>query len=134
MAVFHLTVATPDGSLYNGEAEALYLRGTEGDLGILPNHMNFAAAIGMGHAKVVTSEGTKNAACIGGLVVVRDNEVSVAATTWEWAENIDLSRAERAEEKARKILEKSNISDSDLKYAEAKLKRALVRKSVGTLR
>ena len=45
---------------------------------------------------------------------------------------IDKERAEAAYQKAEKVLNDQNASNTDLRLAEAKLHRALVRKSVAS--
>lgn len=131
MSVFHLQIATPDGSFFDGEAEKLCLRSSSGDLGILAHHIDMVTPVGMGEARVTLPDGTvRKAACIGGLLSVSGNDVRVLATTFEWAEDIDAARAAEAEEKARAMLENKNLPETDLAIAEAKLKRALVRRSV----
>ena len=132
MATFHLTIVTPDGSFYDGEAEKLCLRSTTGELGILANHIDMVTALGMGEARITLNGETRKAACIGGMLAVTGGEVKVVATTFEWAEDIDVARAKAAEERARAVLEDKSRSDSDFKIAEARLKRALVRQSVGS--
>lgn len=131
MATFHLTIVTPDGSFYDGEAEKLCLRSTTGELGILANHIDMVTALGMGEARITLNGETRKAACIGGMLAVTGGEVKVVATTFEWAEDIDVARAKAAEERARAVLEDKSKTAADLKVAEARLKRALVRRSVG---
>ena len=131
MATFHLTIVTPDGSFYDGEAEKLCLRSTTGELGILANHIDMVTALGMGEARITLNGETRKAACIGGMLAVTGGEVKVVATTFEWAEDIDIARAKAAEERARTALEDKSKTAADLKVAEARLKRALVRQSVG---
>lgn len=131
MATFHLTIVTPDGSFYDGEAEKLCLRSTTGELGILANHIDMVTALGMGEARITLNGETRKAACIGGMLAVTGGEVKVVATTFEWAEDIDVARAKAAEERARAVLEDKSKTAADLKVAEARLKRALVRQSVG---
>ena len=128
---FHLQIVTPDGVSFDGQAERLDVRTQQGDIGILPNHIDYVAALGMGQARVVVDGEIKKAACIGGMVSVSGGEVKLVATTFEWAEEIDVERAKAAENRARKMLEEGNASDSELRLAEARLKRALVRQSVG---
>lgn len=132
MATFHLTIVTPDGSFYDGEAEKLCLRSTTGELGILANHIDMVTALGMGEARITLNGETRKAACIGGMLAVTGGEVKVVATTFEWAEDIDIARAKAAEERARTALEDKSKTAADLKVAEARLKRALVRQSVGS--
>jgi len=128
---FHLQVVTPDGLAFEGEAEKLSVRTQDGIVGILPRHIDYVAPLGMGEAVITEAEGrTRRAACIGGMVAVHNGAVRLVATTFEWADQIDLDRAKAAEKKARDIMSKNNISERDLKLAEAKLHRALVRQSV----
>lgn len=132
MTTFHLQIATPDGPCFDGQAQKLLLRSIAGDVCILPRHTDYVTAVGMGRAKVVTQEGVvRLAACIGGMLSVSGGEVRLAATTFEWAEDIDFARAQRAEERARETLtHKERIDARELALAEAKLKRALIRSSV----
>lgn len=130
MTAFHLQIVTPDGLVYDGQAERVSLRAISGDVGILANHVDFVTALGMGPARIVIDGATRTAACIGGMLTVLKGEVKLVATTFEWAEDIDTERAERAYTRAKAILEKKDVSAQDLKIAEAKLKRALVRKGV----
>ena len=41
MTPFHLKIVTPDGLIYDGQAEELLVRTTNGDVGILARHMNY---------------------------------------------------------------------------------------------
>ena len=47
MTPFHLKIVTPDGLIYDGQAEELLVRTTNGDIGILARHMNYVAPLGM---------------------------------------------------------------------------------------
>ena len=85
----------------------------------------------MGEAHVVMEDGTRrDAACIGGMLSVMDGKCSLLATTWEWAEDIDIKRAELARTRAEEKLYRTGLTDQDYKMAKAKLQRALVRLSV----
>ena len=132
MTPFRLKIVTPDGLIYDGQAEELLVRTTGGDVAILARHMNYVAPLGMGRAVVVSGGTRRTAACIGGMLSVSDGEVTLVPTTFEWADKIDLERAEAAYERADKALHNENASQMDLKLAEAKLHRALVRKSVAS--
>lgn len=131
MATFRLQIVTPDGSFYDGEAEKLCLRSSTGELGILANHIDMVTPLGMGEARITLDGETRRGACIGGMLAVKGGEVKVVATTFEWADEIDVERAKASEERARAILEDKSRSDRDIRIAEAKLRRALVRQSVG---
>ncbi len=132
MTPFSLKIVTPDGIRFDGQAEELIVRTTTGDLGILAGHMNCVAPLGMGRATVMTDGVKRYAACIGGMVSVVDGVVSLVPTTFEWAENIDVARAERSLERAQLVLNNKTSTDTDLIMAKARLRRALIRKDVGT--
>ena len=131
MSSFHLQIVTPDGLFYDGEAESISVRAVTGNLTILPRHINFVTPLGMGAAKVVTNGQPRMAACIGGMLAVTDGQVRVIATTFEWVEQIDAARAQRALERAQqKLAAPDQLSKQELALAEAELKRALVRTSL----
>ncbi len=130
MTSFPLKIVTPDGLRYEGEAEEVIVRTTTGDLGFLAGHTNCVAPLGMGRATIIIDGQRRYGACIGGMVSVIDGSVTLVATTFEWADKIDLPRAEASQQRAESILASKDASDTELKLAEARLKRALVRKSV----
>ena len=107
------------------------MRAVTGDLTILPRHINYVTPLGMGAAKVVTDGKARMAACIGGMLAVTDGQVRVIATTFEWVEQIDAARAQRALERAQqKLAAPEQLTKQELALAEAELKRALVRTSL----
>ena len=112
MSTFPLKIVTPDGLIYDGNAERLIVRSTTGDLAIMARHINFVTPLGMGRATVIADGQRREAACIGGMLSVVDGAVTLVPTTFEWAEKIDV--------------------DTDIRLAEARLHRALVRKSVAS--
>lgn len=130
MNSFPLKIVTPDGLIFDGQAEQIIVRTTTGDMGILANHINCVAPLGMGRATIITEGQRRYAACIGGMISVVKGAVTLVPTTFEWAEKIDVARAEASEKRAQNILKNSNSSDTELRLAEARLKRALIRKSV----
>ena len=130
MTPFKLKIVTPDGLLYEGMAEELIIRANSGDMGILAGHINCVASLGMGRATVIIDGKKRYGACIGGMVSVVNGEVTLVPTTFEWAEDIDLKRAEAAAERAKVVIGNKDTSDGELRLAEARLKRALVRSSV----
>ncbi|MCD8337023.1 MAG: ATP synthase F1 subunit epsilon [Lachnospiraceae bacterium] len=131
MSSFPLKIGTPDGLLFEGDAERVACRTITGDLAILAGHCNYCTAIGMGEAHVVLGDGTtRYAACIGGMLSVMNGTCRVLATTWEWKEDIDKNRAEDAKRRAEERLARQGLTDQEYANATAKLQRALVRLSV----
>ena len=133
MTGFPLKIVTPDGLQFDGMAEQVTVRTITGDIGILAGHINCVVPLGMGRATIVVDGKKRYAACIGGMLSVLNGSVSLVPTTFEWADKIDADRAERAEKHARELLADKNLSRLELKLAEARLKRALVRRSVADI-
>jgi len=134
MTPFSLKIVTPDGLEFEGQAEELIVRTTSGDVGILAGHLNCVAPLGMGRATVVMDGQKRYAACIGGMLSVVNGAVTLVPTTFEWADEIDTNRAEASYQRAQATLQDKNATDTDLKLAEARLRRALVRKNVASQR
>ena len=130
MTPFKLKIVTPDGLIFDGEAEKLIVRTTGGDVCILARHIDYVAPLGMGRAIVEAGGKRRSAACIGGMLSVSGGEVTLVPTTFEWSETIDAERVERSYQRADKVLKDANASDADIALAEARLHRALVRRSV----
>ena len=132
MNSFPLKIVTPDGLQFEGQAEQLTVRTTSGDIGILAGHTNCVAPLGMGRATVISDGIRRYAACIGGMVSVVNGAVTLVATTFEWADEIDIARADASKTRAENVLSNKDASDTDIKLAQARLHRALVRKNVAS--
>ena len=132
MATFPLKIVCPDGVKFEGQVRQLTVRTTTGDMGILAGHINCVAPLGMGRATIATEEGTRYAACIGGMVSMVDGKATLVPTTFEWADEIDVARAEASYQRADKVLQDQSSTETDIKLAEARLRRALIRKSVAS--
>lgn len=130
MNAFALKIVTPDGVIYDGAAEELVVRAVTGDLGIMAGHINMIAPLGMGQAMILADGKKRYGACIGGMVSVVNGAVTLVPTTFEWADSIDVARAEVSKKRAQTVLQNKNATDTELALAEARLKRALVRTGV----
>ena len=127
---FPLKIVTPDGLIFDGQAEKLIVRTTTGDVCLLARHINAVFPLGMGQAIVEADGKRRTAACIGGMLSVVDGAATLVPTTFEWSDQIDADRAARSQQRAEGVLKNKDASDAEIQLAEAKLKRALIRKSV----
>jgi F-type H+-transporting ATPase subunit epsilon len=134
MTSFPLKIVTPDGMAYDGHAEEVVVRTTTGDMGIQAGHISCVAPLGMGQATFIIDGKKRYAACIGGILSVTKGEVRIVATTFEWADKIDIARAETSAKRAQMILSDKSAKDTDIRMAEARLKRALIRQNVAKQR
>lgn len=133
-ASFSLSIVTPEKVFFDGETAQIIVRTTEGDIGILANHTSLVADLPSGPLKVRMEDGSwRTAAVSTGLLKVGGNKVSILANAVEWADEIDLDWAKRSEEDARRRL-KEKQDEQELNLAELKLKRALNRISVSSMK
>ena len=130
MTPFSLKIVTPDGLIFDGQAEELIVRPSTGDMGILAGHIKCVAPLGKGRAVVIIDGKRRYGACIGGMVSVVNGAVNLVPTTFEWAEDIDVKRAELSAERAKEVIGNKDASDADIRLAQARLKRALIRSNV----
>ncbi len=123
MREFHLKIATPDGLIFDGNAEGILVRTDSGDVEIMAGHEDYFAILGTGRAKLTVGGSERIAASSGGFISVKRGECNMVATTFEFADEIDLNRARLAKENAERALERAT-SDREILLAKAKLQRA----------
>ncbi len=127
MTPFKLKILTPEGVVFDGEAESLIVRTTVGDKGILAKHEPYVAALGIGQAKVRIDGNVRIGAVSSGIVEVTKECTTVLAQSFEWADEIDVERAEKAQKLAEERMEQYKNDKRNLDIAEYKLKRAINR-------
>ncbi len=132
MNEFHLTIVTPDGTKFEGNATSLLVKTENGDVEILAKHADYFASLGIGRARIDLDGEKKLASSAGGFLSVKQNEVMLVATTFEFAEEINLERAMLAKEKAESAISHSE-DDKALLIAKSKLARAINRINVSEL-
>lgn len=126
MRPYHLEIVTPDGLEFDGQVESLLVHTDDGDMEILAGHADLLATVAIGRARIRVDGVNRFASAAGGFLTVRGGEVKLVATTFEFAEDIDLNRAKAAAEAARKSLETARDEGAE-RIAKAKLARALNR-------
>lgn len=126
MASFRLKVLTVEREFYDDEVDRLIVRTTTGDAGILPNHVPYTAALGVGGLTIIKNGQRRVAAVSGGFVDVSKEQTVVLARTCEWADEIDVNRAQDAAERARRKMQQKD-SQHEYDVAQVKLRKALNR-------
>jgi len=74
-----VTVISPEGSIFDGEAESVQAPAYDGQVGILPHHAPFMTLLGEGTLQVRVAGGEKSFAVRGGFLQVVGNIVRVVA-------------------------------------------------------
>ena len=120
-----LLLLTPRRQVVTTTADAVYLPGIMGELGILPGHTPLLALLGIGELRYTVAGRDRYYVVSGGFAEVSDDKVTVLADLAEAPEEIDVEHA-RVEQKEAEALLKTTFGD-DLATAQARLARAHVR-------
>ena len=134
MAELTLRVITPERIVLDERVSSVRIPGVDGSIGIHPRHAHMVAALDVGPLEYAQG-GTEHALFVSeGFAEVRDGTVRVVCEAGERPDEIDESRAAKAEERARARLKEAGVVSSkeaiDRLRAEAALRRAVLRLKV----
>ena len=127
MTPFKLQILTPDKLFFDGETDNVIVRTTVGDKGILARHEEYVAALPIGKLKVRIDGNFRIAAVSEGTIKVSKDKTVIIVQSCEWADEIDLERANLARQKAEERMKALQKEDKEYLIAEYKLKRAVNR-------
>ncbi len=128
MSTIKLEVVTPRRLVMAEDVEMVIARGSEGELGILPQHAPLVTPLVVAPLKVKAGGKWEELAVAGGYLEVVPNQVTVLANTAERVGEIDVDRAKSARDRAEERKQgRRDGEEVDLARAEAALKRALMR-------
>ncbi|MGT2925735.1 F0F1 ATP synthase subunit epsilon [Streptococcus cuniculipharyngis] len=136
MSEMTVQIVTPDGIKYQHKAHFISIKTPDGELGILPNHVNMIAPLVVHEMKIRRIDKDSHVDWVAvnkGIIEVKDNTVTIIADSAERERDIDISRAERAKLRAEKDLaeaEKAHRID-EMERAKVALQRAINRIRVG---
>lgn len=120
-------IVTPYGVFFDGSSELCVLPTSEGEQGVMYGHMPFIAAIFPGKLKLISGDNKKVAFVSAGYAEVRRRIVVIICNAAEWAENIDVERAERAKKRAEDRLKKKDQPEYQINRDRHALRRAKAR-------
>ena len=130
-------IVTPDGLVYDHHAAFVSVKTIDGELGILPRHINTIAVLEVDQVKVRRVDDDKHIDWIavnGGIIEIADNVITIVADSAERERDIDISRAERAKLRAEQEIEEAHdkhLIDQE-RRAKIALQRAINRINVGS--
>lgn len=129
MSTIKVNIVTPDGPVYDSDANMVIAVTTTGELGILPGHIPMVAPLEIGAVRLNKDSSTERVAVSGGFLEVRPDQVTILAQSAELAEDIDTARAIEAKKRAEARLQQKQ-EDLDAKRADLALRRAMNRLDV----
>lgn len=136
-ATFHVSIVTPDGTVYNEESTMLVVTTDTGELGLMADHLPLIAALTIGELTVKhadTGDHDTFVAVNGGYVKFDGKNAEVIADSAELQANIDVNRAKNAKERAEKAIQHAReVQDPDeLARGQVHLARAINRLRVSS--
>ncbi len=124
-------IVTQDRLLFEGDADMVIAPGSEGMMGILPDHAPLLSTLEIGLLTVRHGEGEEVFTIAGGVMEVQPDLITVLADVGERVEEIDEQRAEQARRRAEELLAKGPPPDTDEYLAiQAALRRSELRLEV----
>ena len=122
-------LVSPERVLYEGEADMVVCRTSDGEIAFLPGHVPFVGALGIAKVRILLpKKGEVAAAVHGGFVEVSHDTVTILSDVAELPDQIDVVRAETAKERA----EREVATDAENEEAQAALARADLRLEVAS--
>ena len=128
-------IVSQDRLVFEGDVDIVVAPGEDGEMGILPHHAPLLTTLKHGVLKVRTGGHEEIFAISGGVMEVQPAIVTVLADAAERADEIDISRAEEARQRAEASL-KAGVPPNSEAYllAEAALRRSNLRLQVARRR
>ncbi|QQS38441.1 ATP synthase F1 subunit epsilon [Candidatus Woesebacteria bacterium] len=127
-----VTITTAERVVYEStHALSITIPTVNGEITILPNHIDLMTIVGIGEALIKDEKGTTNLYVDGGLLQVNKNSVEILTNTAERAEDLDQAKIEEAKRRAEKLLTEKPI-DVDLVQVEASLRKELTKQKILT--
>jgi F-type H+-transporting ATPase subunit epsilon len=124
---YRVDVITPEGPVFEGDAQIVVVPGTAGQLGILANHAPLISSLKPGRTKVTDAGGeVYEFATASGFVQVRKNEALVLVGEAVPRQNIDLAEARARLEEASTALTRAQEGEGDIYRAEREARFAEV--------
>lgn len=124
----NLQIVTAEKVVYDDQVDTVVAPGELGELGILPQHAPLLSTLKPGELRYRRAGSEDSLAIGGGFVEVLNNRVIVLADSAERADDIDISRAEEARQRAEEALRtRRDLNNEEIAAIEGSLRRALAR-------
>ena len=111
---FDLSVVTPEGAAFEGEAEMVIVPGAAGEIGVLARHAPLVAMLKAGEIRVKAGNDWQSFAAGPGYFKVQQDRAIALVDDAVRAEEIDIEEARREAEEARAALERADSGDDEI--------------------
>lgn len=124
-----LNIVTPYGNVFSDEVDEIVASGSEGEFGVLPDHIPFLTTLKIGMLTYKKGSETGHIFVNWGYAEVGPDKVTVLADSAEKSDEIDVERAKEAMKRAEEHLKKAG--EIDEARATSSLERAAARIHIG---
>ena len=130
MKTFTLDIYTPFGHYLSDKVEFLKVSSEDYTLGILPGHAPLISTVTICEIEITKNGEKLNYATSGGVINIKDDKVTLLLNTIESPDEIDLSRAEAAKQRAENRLSNADLEPMMVTRSKLALQRAINRINV----
>jgi F-type H+-transporting ATPase subunit epsilon len=127
-----LRIVTPDKLLVREQVDEVEVPGSEGYFGVLPGHTPMLASLAVGELWYRKGQERTYLAIALGFAEVLPDRVTILAQLAERAEDIDVSRADEARQRAESRIGQSTKAEVDYERARTALMKSLTRLQVSS--
>jgi len=129
MATLKLEIVTPEAKVYSEDVDMVTLPGSEGEMGVYPNHIPLMTAVAAGEV-IARKDGRESYLAVGdGFVQITGDKVAIMTDMAVEADNIDEAEAEEARRRAEARLAEK-LDSEEAAMVEAALAQSLAKLNV----
>lgn len=128
---FLLEIITPEKVIYKDEVSEVVVPTVEGEIAILPNHINLLTQVNPGELIIKKGSAQQSLVITGGFLEVQSNRISILAEYAVKAQDIEIAQALEAKKRAEKVMNEK-CTDDEMRVAQAELMKAILQLKVAT--
>lgn len=126
-----LEIITPEKIIYKDEVSEVIVPTVNGEIAILPNHVNLLTQVNSGELIVKKGSAQQYLAITGGFLEISNNQISILADYAIKAQDIEVAKAQEAKKRAEKIMSEK-ATGNDFKIAQGELIKAILELRIAT--
>ena len=119
-----LKIITHENVVFEGDVDAVYTKGIQGDFGVLPGHIPFMTPLGIGVTRVQINNEKLYFSTIGGAFQFKNNEAIILTEFAQNGKDVDIAKEELEKQEAEAKLGSAKTK-ADIKLAEDMRARAM---------
>ena len=119
-----LKIITHENVVFEGDVDAVYAKGIQGDFGVLPGHIPFMTPLAIGVTRIQTNNEKLYFSTIGGAFQFKNNEAIILTEFAQNGKDVDVAKEELEKQEAEAKLGSAKTK-TDIKPAEDMRARAM---------